>query len=140
MAGYGGDFSTSGAQTVIGQAEVSYLPSEGNRVALGYLRTLQPVPVFGTYGDDRGYLQAHLGLLGGRLGLTGTLQADYFSFYRGANRNDFNLSAGVQLDFDVTSWFAVSGGYTLGYRSSQGQPQAVNFTRHEGLLRLTLRY
>lgn len=139
LVGYGGNFATATIHTVIGNAEVAYLPSEHTKVSLGYLRTTQPVPAYGVYIDDRGYLQGRIGLLNGRLNLNATVSADYFSFI-GAPRNDFALGGNVGPSYIVTSWFEVSAFYGINFRSSTSGVSSVNFVRHEATLRLNFHY
>jgi hypothetical protein len=144
LAGFGGDFAGSGARTIIGQAEAAYLPNDQTRVALGYLRTVLPVPVYGTNGVDRGYFNARLGFWGGRLGLNAQLSLDYLTFYSNAQRNDLLVQLSLGPEFAVTSWFVLGAGYALGTRASFGaqytQLAPVNYVRHEGNVRLTFRY
>jgi hypothetical protein len=144
LAGFGGDFSGSGARTIIGQAEAAYLPNDQTRVSLGYLRTVLPVPVYGTNGVDRGYFNARIGFAGGRFGLLGQVSLDYLTFYSNAQRNDLLVSGLIGPEIIVTSWFLISANYTLTTRASfSAQYNAlppVNFVRHEGMLRLTFRY
>jgi hypothetical protein len=138
LAGYGGDFAGK-VNTFIANAEVNYLTGNDSRIGAGYLRTLQPVPAYGNFLDDRGYVAGRLGLIGGRLMIVGSVNFDYLTF--GSNvRNDTVLSANLAPYFDVTSWFQVGLGYTGSFRTSSLSAQSTNYVRHEALLRLTVRY
>ena len=149
LAGYGGQLLTAtqasglSVNTFIAQAEVAYIPTELMRFSLGYSRSVAPTPGFGVFGDDRGYLGARAGFLGGRLSLSATASLDYLTFYANSGRNDLLISVNAGPTFDVTSWFQVGAGYTLSTRSAFGTASGLssaNFVRHEALLRLTLRY
>ena len=105
----------------------------------GYLRTLEPVPTFGIYGDDRGYLETRW-FFGGRLSLRGYVAYDYLSFYGGANRNDGQVTLDVAPEYQFTPWLIGSLGYDLTARSSTAAGQSLNFNRHEGYARVTFTY
>ncbi|MEW5743076.1 MAG: hypothetical protein AB1938_29440 [Myxococcota bacterium] len=146
LAGYGGNLAadpttmTSGPHTPIGHAEFAYLPSEASRLALGYVRTIQPVSSLGSFIDDRGYLQGRLGLLGGRLQLNAEVAADYFWYFQPTQRNDLILSVGVGPTFIVASWFDTTATYRLSLRDSTTAAQSVNYVRHEATLNLNFHY
>jgi hypothetical protein len=140
LAGYGGDFAGKKLNTVIGNAELGYTPTEMIKVSLGYLRTAIPVPALGTLIDDRGYLRGTLGLWAGRLTLTAQVSADYLSFISTVSRNDFALAGNVGGTVAVTSWFDTSLGYSLGFRSSTVAVQSLNTLRHEVVLSLRFHY
>ncbi len=145
LAGAAYDFGATQRAAPIGQAELMYLVGESTSVAIGYVRDLMPVPVFGTFADDRGYLNARVGFLGDRLTLTGTASVDFFTFFAPmgmvSSRSDLLIGATVGPSFVVTSWFVISASYGLGYRSSTQIAQTgINFVRHEVNLRLTFRY
>lgn len=137
-AGYGGEFLGTNAHTVIVQTEVGFLPSEGTSIRLGYTRNLAPVPIFGTYSDDRGYLDARA-LLFQRLSLGANLAFDYISFYTG-NRADTILSTGANVGFAFTSWLSAALAYNLQLRASNSTTAGTSFTRHEVIARITLQY
>lgn len=138
LAGYGGNLASAAPlHSAIGHAEVAYLPTENTRVALGYMRTVQPVSTLGSFIDDRGYLQGRVGLLGGRLSITADVSADYFWYFLPTPRNDLLLSIGAGPSFVVTSWFTVGASYRLGYRYS---PATVSYVRHEAILNLNFHY
>jgi hypothetical protein len=145
LAGAAYDFGSTQRAAPIGLAELMYLVGESVSVAVGYTRDMLPVPAFGTYADDRGYLNARVGLLGERLNLNGTFAVDYFTFFApmGAvsNRADLLVSGNFGPSFVVTSWFVISAGYGIGFRTSSLTTQTgINFVRHEANLRLTFRY
>lgn len=135
--GWGHDFSTSGASTLLGQAELAYLHSMFS-VRGGYVRMLQPVPVYGANGDDRGYLEGQVE--NGRFKLMGNVTFDYLTFYSTSGRNDMVLSANVSPQFAVTSFFTVGLGYSFQWRNSTSAALASQYTRHEAFLRLTVAY
>ncbi len=142
LAGYGGDFAGN-YHAPIGQAEFAYIPSEISKLAVGYVRTVQPVPLHGTYSDDRPYLTGKLGLLGGRLSLTAQAQYDYLGFLpngAAAARFDSLITGNAGVSFDVTSWFVVAGGYQFSFRDSNATSLALNNVRHVANLNLTFRY
>jgi len=145
LAGAAYDFAATQRAAPIGQAELMYLVGESTSVAIGYVRDLMPVPVYGTFTDDRGYLNARLGFLGDRLTLNGTASIDYFTFFAPmgmvSSRSDLLIGLNVGPTFVVTSWFVIGANYGLGYRSSSQSTQTgINFVRHEANLRLTFRY
>lgn len=150
LAGYGGNLATrtvagsttpvSGPHSPIGQAELSYLPTENTRLALGYIRTVQPVSLLGSFIDDRGYLQGRLGLLGGRLVLSADASLDHFIFFGTTDRTDTLVGAGAGATFTIASWFDVSASYRLSWRLSNAAAQTVNYTRHEAILNLNFHY
>lgn len=146
LAGYGGNLAynattmASGPHSFIAHAEVAYLPTAATRVALGYMRTLEPVSVFGSFIDDRGYLQGKVALLDGRLTLNADASADYFWYFQPTTRNDLLLSIGAGPSVIITSWLDVSASYRLGFRTSTAAAQSVNYVRHEALLTLNLHY
>lgn len=149
LAGYAGDFTNGSIHTVIGTAEFSYTLNELSSIAIGYNRNAIPVAILGSMVDDRGYLRGSLGLLGGRLSLNAQVSADYFTFLNqptaagtapSAARNDFLLSFSAGPSFQVVSWFDISAGYTLTFRSSSSNLPSLNFPRHEAMLRLNFHY
>jgi len=145
LAGAAYDFAATQRAAPIGQAELMYLVGESTSVAVGYVRDMMPVPVFGTFADDRGYLNARLGFMGDRLTLNGTASVDYFTFFGPmgtvSQRSDLLIAFNAGPSFVVTSWFVVGATYGLGYRTSTLSSQTgINFVRHEANLRLTFRY
>lgn len=138
LAGYGGNLAAAAPlHSAIGHAELAYLPTENTRVALGYMRTVQPVSTLGSFIDDRGYLQGRVGLWGGRLTLTADVSADYFWYFLPTPRNDLLLSVGAGPSVVITSWLTASASYRLGYRYS---PATVSYARHEAILNLNFHY
>lgn len=146
LAGYGGNLAydaaamANGPHTPIVHVEFAYLPTEATRLALGYVRTIQPVSSLGSFIDDRGYLQGRLALIGGRLLLNAEVAADYYWYFRPTPRNDLILSVGAGPTFIVTSWFDVTATYRLSLRDSTTTAQSVNYFRHEALLNLNFHY
>lgn len=146
LAGYGGDLSpvAQGSTTpklhhFIANAELGYIPSEAAKVTLGYLRTALPVPILGTYIDDRGYLRGSLGLWASRLTLAAHLTVDHLTFYNADFRKDLVLGGGASATVAVASWFDVGLSYGASSRSSSvASLSSVNYVRHEVTLRLAL--
>lgn len=135
--GWAHDFSNSGASTLLAQAELAYLHSNFS-VRAGYLRTVQPVPVYGTNGDDRGYLEGQFET--GRFKLIGSGTFDYLTFYGTQGRKDMVVSASLSPQYAITTFFSVAVGYNFQWRTSTANSLASQFTRHEAFLRLTVAY
>ncbi len=133
------DFQSTGLHTVGGRAEVNYLMSETSSVKVGVLREGLPVPVYGTYLDNRAYLEASF-LLQGRLTLHGYASLDRLSFYSGSNRADTTATIDLGPEYQLTKWLIGAAGYILGSRSSNFVATSYNFTRHEAYLRATFIY
>ena len=140
LAGYGGNFAAK-LNTFIATTNLSYLITGDSKVEIGYVRTLQPVPVYGTFIADSGKLAGRLGLLGGRMAIAAAITVDSLSFSGATGRRDLVFGANIGPSYDVTSWFAVGASYNASLRSSSNaQLSSVNYVRHEALLRLTFRY
>jgi hypothetical protein len=145
LAGAAYDFGSTRRAAPIGQAELTYLVADSTSVSVGYLRDLLPVPAFGAFTDDRGYVNGRVGLAGDRVQLSGTVSVDYFDFLAPmsttSTRKDFLVGLNAGPTFVITSWFLISLSYGLSFRSSTEAGQdSINFTRHEANVRLTLRY
>lgn len=148
MVGYVGDLSpaTTGStnrklQTFIANAELGYTPNEMMKVSLGYLRTGLPVPIYGSYIDDRGFLRGTLGLWAGRITFSAQVSLDALTFSDAASRTDLAFGGSASATFAVTSWFDTSLAYAASYRKSSLTTLAsVNFVRHEITLRVGLHY
>ena len=143
LVGGGGDWVTGG-KTVIGQAEVGYL---GNPITVraGYIRTMQPVPVLGVYGDDRGYAEMTAGFLSQRLKLRLFGSVDYLSYYSADNRNDLVGSGEASIGYSIFSWWSVALGYTIQGRQTLSSSSTTgvitqDYIRHEPRLTLTFSY
>ncbi|MGQ0507467.1 MAG: hypothetical protein ACT4TC_19345 [Myxococcaceae bacterium] len=134
-------------KTVIAQAEVSYLASETSIFKIGYVRSLEPVPTFGEFSDDRGYMDGQV-LLGGRLTLHGYVAYDSLRFFpprtgtgAATTRVDNTLLVDVRTDYQFTGWLIGTLGYDYSLRTSSNNTVAsLNFQRHEAYLRATLTY
>lgn len=152
LAGYGGDFTNGSIHTFIANAEFSYTVTEQSRIAVGYMRTVLPVPVLGSMVDDRGYLRGGVGFFGGRLLLNAQVAADYLTFLAQPMaaappmnaRNDFLLSLSAGPTVIITSWLDVSANYAFTFRTSTSATTSglasLNYPRHEAFLRLTAHY
>jgi hypothetical protein len=137
-AGWGKDFDGTRNNTPIANLEFSYLLSDINTFKLGALRTLEPVPVYGSYVDNRVYSEARL-LMGGKLILHGQLALDYVQF-SSSPRHDTTVSFDVGPDYQLMRWLTVAAGYALTYRTSSSAALTFNFSRHEPYLRVTCIY
>ena len=137
--GWGQDFQNTGLHTIVALAELSYLMSETSNVKLGYLRSAEPVPRYGTYLDDRGYLEARF-FLDGRLTLHGLAAFDYLSFYSGSGRSDTAVTVDLGPEYQFTKWLIGAAGYVLGTRHSNNPAATFNFTRNEAYIRATFLY
>lgn len=143
LAGYGRDFISSG-QTFLGQAELGVLLSDATTFKFGYVHTLAPVPVYGIYGDHRGYLEAKTGF--GRFSLLGSAAFDFIMFYGPVTaitppRQDTIFTLSVRPAVSIFSWFSISLAYNLNLRLSPGNAlPGSQFTRHEVILGLNFTY
>ena len=146
--GYGNSFidATSGLanySSFIGQAEVSYLPSQTGSFKVGVARTFQPVPQLGWYGDNRIYLGGRF-LLGGRVIIEFKGGGDFVTYPTG--RSDFVLTTDEAVTFQVTRWFDIAVGHELTYRATSGSTggggagTAYDYTRNQVFGRLTVKY
>ena len=138
MVGGGGDWGGSNAKTFLAQAEVAYLGTDITARG-GYLRNLNPVPVFGTFGQDRGYAEVKATLLG-RLTLRAFGSFDYLTYYAGSTRTDYIVTAIAEVTYQFVSFFSASLNYTLSYRGSNTNFAGINYLRHEPALLLTVQY
>ena len=137
--GWGQDLQSSGAHTLIALAELNYLLNETSNVRIGYLRDVQLVPLYGTYRDDRGYVDARF-FLHGRLNLHGTVALDRLSFYSASGRQDTTVTVDVGPEYQFTRWLIGAAGYVVGSRTSTFTASSYNFTRHEVYVRATFIY
>ena len=144
LAGYGRDF-IQGGQTFIAQAEVGLLLSDVTTFKLGYVRTMQPVPVYGVYGDDRGYLEAKTTF--GRFSILGSAAFDYLTFYGTGSvtappRSDSIFTLGVRPALAIFSWFSAALAYNLNLRFTNSTTllPGSQFVRHEVILTLSFTY
>lgn len=138
--GWGVNFGSTGGNTLLAQLEGTYLFSPTMTFKGGYYRTLNPVAAYGLFRDDRGYVEART-LWGGKLVLHGYLAADFLGFYSATEpRNDTLVSLDVGPEYQFKPWLVGAAGYLLSTRSSSVVGGGLNYTRHEGYLRLTLVY
>ena len=136
-AGWGQDLAASGAGTFVAQLEGTYLFSPTMSFKGGYLRKLEPVAAYGVFTDNRGYLEARA-LLGGKLTLRAGGAVDFLSF--SDERTDTLISLDVGPEYQLRPWLTVAAGYMLGSRSSSLEGRGLNYSRHEGYLRLSATY
>jgi len=131
--GYGRNFAGS-TNTVIGQVEGTYLLSNRSSVRLGYLRNVEPVPVYGTMNDDRAYTGVTYAI-GEKLVLNGGLSFDYLSF--GTSRQDMVFAVTPTADYTLTRWMKASLAYVLTARTTNASAlSTLNLVRHDAQLRL----
>lgn len=139
LGGYGVNFDAD-LHTPIIQAELAYLPSDTAKLAVGYVRTIQPVSVLGSFIDDRGFVTGSLRVAGGRVVLAAQAAIDYFWYFAPSLRNDLTLSGSAGPSFVVASWLDVSASYRLTVRNSTSAVSNINFLRHEAMLSLNFHY
>jgi hypothetical protein len=135
--GWGQDFGAATPGTLLAQLEGSYLVSPTTTLKAGYARTVEPVAAFGQFRDDRGYLEGQA-LLGGRLTLRATTAVDFLSFQGDRRDTLFKLDLGPQYQFQ--KWLIGGAGYLLNTRTSTATGGGINYSRHEGYVRMTVTY
>lgn len=115
-AGYGRSFlGTPNYNSVIGQAEVTFIPNTFTRLKVGYARTFMPVPQLTWFGDNRVYGGGSV-LLGGRLLFDFDGSFDLVNYASG--RIDTVVGFGLGLRARITEWMETGGGYRLDIRGS----------------------
>jgi len=140
-------FGSGAISTVIGQAEVTWLPTELASLTVGFLRDVYPVAGNGSYVDDRPYLTGKI-FISGRLSLSLTAAYDFFDFALGnpapnptPSRNDTQLTLNFVADYQVTRWFIVGAGLLFTYHtSSQSTNNALNYTQWQPYVQVTFTY
>jgi hypothetical protein len=137
--GWGKDFAGTRESTPIANLEFSYLLSDTNSFKLGAQRSLDPVPVYGSYVDNRAYSEARLLMDGGKLIAHGGVALDYLQFSN-STRRDTAVSLDIGPEYQVMRWLILAAGYVLTYRSSSEAALTFNFSRHEPYLRMTCVY
>jgi len=140
-AGYENTFSSAGNnfQGPIAQAEVGWQPVETTRMALGALRTAEPVSdVYGWYDDLRLYASGSI-LLAGKLLFTFGGNADRLSYANGNGRLDTQGQVNSTLEYELTRYLRGAVGGVLTKRSSS-EGGVFSYTRGEGFVRVTLTY
>ena len=144
--GWAQGWGSGSTSTVIGQAEVTWLPTELASLAVGFLRDVYPVSGNGSYVDDRPYLTGKI-FLGGRLSLTLTAAYDWFNFAVGnpgtptTGRNDSQFTANLVGEYQVLRWFLVGAGLLVTYHtSSQTTNNALNYTQWQPYVQVTFTY
>jgi hypothetical protein len=141
LVGGAGDFGGTGDHDFIGQAEIAYLGSIITARG-GFLRTLNPVPVFGTSTDNRAYLEFRSTFLGRvHLALIGGLDyLNYANVTPPPQRYDIILSGQAQVQVQIVSFFSAGLQYQVSYRYSNVAFAGINYVRHLPMLILTLSY
>lgn len=135
--GWGQGLTGNMGGTLLAQLEGSYLVSPTTTLKAGYARTLEPVAAFGQFRDDRGYLEGQA-LLGGRLTLRASTAVDFLSFFGDRRDTVFKLDVGPQYQFE--RWLIGGAGYLLNTRTSSVTGGGINYSRHEGYVRMTVTY
>jgi hypothetical protein len=142
-AGWAQGFGTGEISTVIGQAEVTWLPTELGSLAVGFLRDVYPVSGYGSYIDDRPYLSGKL-FLGGRLQLSLTASYDFFDFAESpqnpTGRNDSQLSFNAVATYQCFRWLLVGGGLLFTYHTSSLDVNSTNYTQWQPYVEVTFTY
>ncbi|MFP2911641.1 hypothetical protein ACLESD_42770 [Pyxidicoccus sp. 3LFB2] len=136
-AGWGQNLAAQGGGTFLAQLEGTYLFSPTMTFKGGYLRMLEPVAAYGLFTDNRGYAEARA-LLGGKLVLRAAGAVDFLSF--AGDRTDTLITLDVGPEYQFRPWLSGAAGYTLGSRSSSLEGGGLNYTRHEGYVRLSVTY
>ena len=137
MVGWGQDFAATGGGTFIAQLEGTYLFSPTLSFNGGYLRTLEPVAAYGLFTDNRGYAETRA-LFGGKLTMHASGAVDFLSF--NGERSDTLISLDAGPEYQFRPWLRGAAGYMLGLRSSSLTGGGLNYTRHEGYVRLSVTY
>ncbi len=145
--GWAQGWGSGSISTVIGQAEVTWLPTELASLTVGFLRDVYPVAGNGSYVDDRPYLTGKI-FLGGRLSISLTAAYDFFDFALGnpppnptPGRNDTQLTFNLVAEYQVMRWFLVGGGLLFTYHtSSQSTNNALNYTQWQPYVQVTFTY
>ncbi len=146
--GWAQGFGDGHLSTVIGQAEVKWLPTELASLAVGFLRDVFPVSGNGSYIDDRPYINGKI-FLGGRLSLGLTVSYDFFDFALGdpadptSTRNDTQLSGNLLCEYQVLRWFIVGAGLIVNHHTSSGSDaadNALNYTQWQPYVQVTFTY
>jgi hypothetical protein len=136
-AGWAQDFGATRAGTLIGQLEGTYMLSPTATFKAGYARNLEPVATLRMFRDDRVYLEGQM-LLGGLLTLRGNTSYDYVSFQ--GSRRDSVLQVNLGPQYQFQRWLLGGIGYLFDLRSSSEPGPGINYTRHEGYVRMTVGY
>jgi hypothetical protein len=134
LIGVGADFAGTNARTAIGQATLGW-QTERFGARLGYVRTMNPIPIFGVMTQDRIFAET---LVLPREGLMLSLFAvgDNVS-YAQTMRSDQLLTARASVEWQVVSVLSVGFSYRLNVRLSSVASTPLNFIRHEPMLTLS---
>jgi hypothetical protein len=142
-AGWAQGFGTGSISTVIGQAEVTWLATELANLSVGFLRDVYPVSGYGSYIDDRPYLNGKI-FLGGRLQLSLTAAYDFFDFASSplnpTGRNDTQLSFNAVATYQALRWLIFGGGLLFTYHTSSLDVNSANYTQWQPYIEVTFTY
>jgi len=149
MIGWGFDFIGQKANTLIAQAEISFLLNEFFTTKFGYVRTLAPVPVFGAYQDDRGYAELRFTVARFFAAITGGV--DYLTFYKltaaDVDRHDLLANVTVGPGVRILPWLTVSANYSFYYRTvldpkvmMMNTALPTDYQRHVAMLNVSAYY
>jgi hypothetical protein len=139
-AGWGQDFGLSQGRSFISHLEAAYRINEASSLRAGYLRSLELVPTFGAYTDNRWYADARW-MVNGNLTLHGMFALDDISFHSGSGRSDRQLTFDVGPEYRFNRWIYGALSYFISSRfSNDSTALGTNYVRHEGLFRLTVTY
>lgn len=153
--GYGNGFYKTGPSPggVIGAAEVRWQPTILTNLTLGYEHDFQN-SLLGSYFDlDKVHLAAQQLLWRFTANLRFTYEHINFNGITAqtalvpvGTRTDNYFAINFKLDYPLRDWLIASAGYDLQVNSSSSQIQSdmllipVNYTKHEGWLRLSVLY
>jgi hypothetical protein len=134
LIGVGADFGGSNQRTALGQATLGW-QTDRFGARLGYVRTMNPIPIFGVMTQDRLFAET-IGLPRDGLMLSLFAAGDNVS-YAQTTRADQLLSVRASIDWQIVSVLAVGFSYRLNVRLSNIAVTQTNFIRHEPMLTLT---
>src|SRR5262249_15957383 len=106
-AGWGKDFGPGDGAACLAHAEGTYFLSETANMRGGYVRTLDPIPLYGSMRNDRVFLEARA-LFGGIFTLRLYAAYDWLFFFNNSNRLDQAISVDVGPQVAVTPWFLIA--------------------------------
>lgn len=135
MVGWTHGFAATDGKTVTGHLEISYLASETANFKVGYLRSIELVPLYGTYGRDGIYVGSRF-MFGGKLAAHVNGGFDFLTFYGSTAHADQIIWADLGPEYQFTPWLIASLNYNMSLRLSPVQP----LNRHEVIARVEFTY
>jgi hypothetical protein len=135
LVGAAADFGGSNSHDFIGQAELGWVDTLFSAHG-GYIRTLNPVPLFGVARQNRTYLDVQaLALRRLSLHLFGAFDLVEYAL---STRSDAVAVARASIDWQALSMLSVGASYRFSFRTSTHSTAGLNFVRHEPMLTLSL--